>query len=276
MLIECAHCGAPLEPEEGQRRVTCAYCGRHQQVRSARTMQRPEGWKAPAQWTPPANAAAPSAPLQQDPALAAQQARKSVRGVLWGVGCTVLLAILVPGIIVAFVVSKTTDAVESVTSGSGGPGIQLPNVGVGTTSNRPIECVGAGSVVRTNAQVNVTSGPAVIVRDGCRLRLVNTDVRGTDGIRVEGSGDVTMVNGSITVEGTAVFASGDGTLTLTNVELSGKHGVATEGSARVRTINGGIRAEKVAIEARGTSTVSTQNTDLSGEVEQDPTATVRR
>lgn len=242
-------------------------------------MQQPAGWKPPAQWTPPANAAAPSTPLQRDPTLAAQQAGKAVRGVLWGVGCTVLLSILVPGIILWVVFSKTADAVESVTGGGGGAGIQMPNmpnVGVGTNSNQPIECVGAGSVVRTNAQVNVSSGPAVIVRNGCRLRLVNTDVRGEDGIRVEGSGDVTMVNGSISVEGLAVFASGDGTLTLTNVEVSGKHGVATEGGAQVRTINGGIRAEKVAIEARGTSTVTTQNTDLVGEVEQDPGATVRR
>ncbi len=82
-------------------------------------MARPAGWQPPAQWTPPANAVAPSTPLQHDPARAVQRARKSVRGVLWSVGCTVLLSILVPGIIVAFVFSKTTDAIEGVASGAG-------------------------------------------------------------------------------------------------------------------------------------------------------------
>ncbi|HJK94918.1 MAG TPA: hypothetical protein RMH85_14665 [Polyangiaceae bacterium LLY-WYZ-15_(1-7)] len=280
MLIECAHCGAPLDVKDDERRTTCTYCGRPQEVRSARTMQQPAGWKPPAQWTPPERFPAPSRPLQHDPARAAEHARKSVRGVLWGVGCTVLLSILVPGIIVAVVVSKATDAVESVTIGGGGGGgaggIEIPGIGVGTTSNQPLECVGPGSVIRTNAQVNVTSGPAVIVRNGCQLRLMNTSVRGKDGIRVEGDGEVTMVNGSLDVEGTAIYASGTGTLTLTNVELSGKNGIATEGTAQVRTINGGIRAAQVAIDARGDSRVTTTNTDVTGRVEQDPTATVRQ
>ena len=276
MLIECTHCGAPLDVKADERRTTCAYCGRLQEVRSARTMEQPAGWKAPQQWTPPARFAAASTPLQRDLQRAAQQhARKSARGVLWGVGCTVLLSILIPGIIVAVVFSRTADAVERVASRGGAPAIDLPNIGVGSSSNQPLECTGPGSVIRTNADVNVQSGPAIIVRDGCQLRLINTTVRGKDGIRVEGSGEVTMVNGSIAVEGTAVFASG-GSLTLTNVELSGKNGVATEGDATVRTINGSIRAEQLAIQARGTSTVSATNTDLSGEVEQDPTATVRR
>ncbi len=278
MLIECAHCGAPLDVTEGERQTTCAYCGRLQEVRSARTMEQPQGWKAPQQWTPPAHFPAQSRPLQLDASVAAQQAGKAVRGVLWGVGCTVLLSILVPGIILYVVFAKTTDAVEGAFGGANGPNIEfpnMPNVGVGTQSNQPIECVGAGDVIRTNADVNVPTGPAVIVRDGCQLRLVNTNVRGKDGIRIEGSGEVTMMNGSVTVEGTALYASG-GSITLTNVELGGKHGIATEGDADVRLINGGIRADQVAIQARGTSRVDLTNTDVVGTVEQDPSATVRR
>lgn len=241
-------------------------------------MEQPAGWKPPGQWTPPAHFPAQSRPLQRDSALAAQQAGKAVRGVLWGVGCTVLLSILVPGIILYVVFSKTTDAVEGALGGVNGPNVQvpnMPNIGVGTHENQAIECLGAGSIIRTNADVNVPDGTAVIVRDGCQLRLINTNVRGKDGIRVEGSGEVTMMNGSVTVEGTAAFASG-GSITFTNVELSGKHGIATEGDAEVRIMNGGIRADQVAIQARGNSTVDVTNADVVGEVEQDPTATVRR
>lgn len=241
-------------------------------------MQQPQGWKAPQQWTPPAHFPAQSRPLQLDASVAAQQAGKAVRGVLWGVGCTVLLSIVVPGIILYFVFAKTTDAVEGALGGVNGPNIEIPNIpniGVGTQSNQPIECVGAGSVIRTNADVNVPTGPAVIVRDGCQLRLVNTNVRGKDGIRIEGSGEVTMMNGTVTVEGTAFYASG-GSVTFTNVELSGKHGIATEGDADVRLVNGGIRADQVAIQARGQSAVHLVNASLVGEVEQDPTATVRQ
>ena len=197
---------------------------------------------------------------------------------LWGVGCTVLLSILVPGIILYVVFSKTTDAVEGAFGSANGVNIQMPNmpnVGVGTQSNQPIECVGAGSVIRTNAEVNVPTGPAVIVRDGCQLRLVNTDVRGKDGIRVEGSGEVTMLNGSVTVDGTAVFASG-GSITFTNVELGGKNGIATEGDAFVELVNGAIRGDQLAIEARGQSRVHLSNTNVVGGMERDPDATILR
>jgi LSD1 subclass zinc finger protein len=68
MLIECRHCGAPLDVTPQASLTRCAYCGTTQRVRSARTQmtQTPVGWQPPAMWTPPQHFRAPSVPLTFD------------------------------------------------------------------------------------------------------------------------------------------------------------------------------------------------------------------
>ncbi len=68
MIIECKHCGAPLDIQPNATLARCAYCGTTQRVKTATTQfrQTPAGWHAPAQWTPPVQAAARSVPLRFD------------------------------------------------------------------------------------------------------------------------------------------------------------------------------------------------------------------
>jgi LSD1 subclass zinc finger protein len=63
MLIECNHCGAPLDVKPNARTTKCTYCDTTTQIKSSRTVafETPPGWAPPPQWTPPANFAADSA-----------------------------------------------------------------------------------------------------------------------------------------------------------------------------------------------------------------------
>jgi hypothetical protein len=77
VIVECDHCGAPLEVERGNAFATCSYCGRTNRVKSARTLmlERPRNWRPPETWTPPQHVPAPSdVPLRRRPAPAAPPA----------------------------------------------------------------------------------------------------------------------------------------------------------------------------------------------------------
>ncbi len=56
MVFECQNCGAPLDVQESQRVVRCAYCGRSSAPEQLRLVhqQTPAGWAPPPRWTPPA------------------------------------------------------------------------------------------------------------------------------------------------------------------------------------------------------------------------------
>jgi hypothetical protein len=62
MLLECSHCGAPLDVREGSSITKCRYCGAANQVRAMRTVaeQTPPAWRPPPTWTPPPHVPADS------------------------------------------------------------------------------------------------------------------------------------------------------------------------------------------------------------------------
>lgn len=55
MLIECSHCGAPLDVTPQQRMANCDYCRRSNEVLRANRLrpETPADWQAPATWTAP-------------------------------------------------------------------------------------------------------------------------------------------------------------------------------------------------------------------------------
>jgi len=63
VIVECSHCGAPLDVPSSKRTCRCNYCGRTNVVRSLRTlsMQTPPDWSPPKTWVPPAHVAAEGA-----------------------------------------------------------------------------------------------------------------------------------------------------------------------------------------------------------------------
>lgn len=63
MIVECSHCGAPLDVRDGQRFTRCRYCGKTSESRSLRTLEQdtPPGWRPPPVWRPPPHVPADSA-----------------------------------------------------------------------------------------------------------------------------------------------------------------------------------------------------------------------
>lgn len=55
MIVECGHCGAPLDVREGREYTRCTYCKKTSERRRLRTIeaQTPPGWRPPAVWRPP-------------------------------------------------------------------------------------------------------------------------------------------------------------------------------------------------------------------------------
>jgi len=92
MIVECSHCGAPLDVRDGQRYTRCRYCNKTSQSRELRTIeqQTPPGWRPPPVWRPPTHV-----PANSDVQLAYRQA--SAAG-----GIVVLVSVLmVVGVVVA-------------------------------------------------------------------------------------------------------------------------------------------------------------------------------
>jgi hypothetical protein len=77
-ILECGHCGAPLEVDPGAPRAQCTYCGTRSVIETMRLVSEapPPGWQPPAVWTPPENAPADSSvPLQYHAKLGTPQRR---------------------------------------------------------------------------------------------------------------------------------------------------------------------------------------------------------
>ncbi len=88
MIIECGHCGAPLDLAENRAVFRCRYCGTKNERVRARTVadRTPSGYKPPRTWKPPAEFAADSS---------VELAYKPDRMALWGLAL-VLVTVVVP------------------------------------------------------------------------------------------------------------------------------------------------------------------------------------
>lgn len=106
MLIECHHCGAPLDVKEGQRMAKCRYCDTMSEVRSMRTVafETPPAWKPPREWRPPENFAADSARVL------VYHAASAVR---WVVGMAVTVVFIGIGIAALLLLAQPTASVGS-------------------------------------------------------------------------------------------------------------------------------------------------------------------
>jgi hypothetical protein len=90
MLLECGHCGAPLDVRSGQQAYVCRYCGHASRMQETRMLapQTPPQWRPPPVWRPP-----PHVPADSATELRYRAQGSSVAGVMVLVG--VLLAVSV-------------------------------------------------------------------------------------------------------------------------------------------------------------------------------------
>jgi hypothetical protein len=69
VIVECKHCGAPLDVERSSAFARCSYCGHTNKVKSAKTLmaESPAAWTPPPVWQPPPSFNLPQAPLPYRP-----------------------------------------------------------------------------------------------------------------------------------------------------------------------------------------------------------------
>ncbi|MBL8715604.1 MAG: hypothetical protein JNL79_06385 [Myxococcales bacterium] len=128
MILECSHCGAPLDVKEQSRLVRCTYCKVTTERTRMRTLhpERPLDFRPPAVWTPPVHV-----PADSTVTLAYQRNANSGAGCLVGV---ILLSVVgvIAGVILASAkrgnlggVGKTQLAALKLDKGPGGIGDKL-------------------------------------------------------------------------------------------------------------------------------------------------------
>ncbi len=102
MIIECGHCGAPLDVKKGDRTAKCTYCATSNQVQTTRTVafETPPDWRPPPQWIPPAHFAADSSKTLT------YHAVRAVSGVVRAIITMAIVGVFAVGAIAFFVAQR--------------------------------------------------------------------------------------------------------------------------------------------------------------------------
>jgi LSD1 subclass zinc finger protein len=171
MLVECSHCGAPLDVSAGKRFVKCAYCSRKNEMAQTRTIQQvtPPKWQPPQVWTPP-------------PQMHAQQAQLKYHKRQSPLLGTVLSVILFGGI---------------------GAAVFLVSTGrfdtVAWDEKSTLECRPNGTLRINDVDVKIADDPVIRLGPNCKLYVTGSKLRGRVGI--EGSVNNTIEIVDSTIEG---------------------------------------------------------------------------
>lgn len=94
MIVECGHCGAPLDVREGVSIEKCKYCGKANERQRMRTIatETPPNFRPPKQWVPPPQFPASSnVPLDYHPSRAPVVVAFSIMLLAAGVGMAVFI-----------------------------------------------------------------------------------------------------------------------------------------------------------------------------------------
>lgn len=253
MLVECSHCGAPLDVRDGVRFVKCAYCDHTSRLRSMHTIaaEAPPGWKPPQQWTPPPNR---PAPVQK--VLVYHETRAPRRSLLAGVGALLtVIGVLVP---LAFSVWPALEATGVVSEVGRAVGIPAWN-GAG-----PFRCEANETVVIENVTAVLPEDTAITVEGNCDLRLVGSTITARRGIRADGNRRVIIEKSRIETTSTAVWADGNKRIELIDSEVTATEEAAIRVDGNVELVLSGGRvsgapplsvSRRIDVEKHGTELV---------------------
>ena len=253
MLVECSHCGAPLDVRDGLRFVKCAYCDHTSRLRSMHTIaaEAPPGWKPPQQWTPPPNK---PAPVQQ--VLVYHETRPPRRGLLAGAAALLtVIGVLVP---IAFSVLPALKATGQLSELGRAVGIPAWD-GAG-----PFRCGTNDTVVIENVTAVLPQDTAITVEGNCDLRLVGSTITARRGIRADGNRRVIIEKSRIETTSTAIWADGNKRVELIDSEVTAAQEAAIRADGNVEVVLSGGRvsgspplsvSRRIEVENHGTAIV---------------------
>jgi LSD1 subclass zinc finger protein len=267
MLVECSHCGAPLDVRDGVRFVKCAYCDHTSRVRSMHTIaaEAPSGWKPPPQWTPPPNK---PAPVQK--VLVYHETRPSRRSLLAGVG--VLLTVIGALVPLVFSLLPALEATGQLSELGRAVGIRAWD-GAG-----PFRCESNDTVVIENVTAVLPQDTAITVEGNCDLRLVGSTITARRGIRADGNRRVIVEKSRIETTSTAIWADGNKRIELIDSEVTAQEAaIRADGNVELVLSGGRVSgapalavSKRIEVENQGTEIVN-----LAAKVAPAPAAPVR-
>ena len=225
MLLDCEHCGAPLDVKGGAWVVTCAYCQRTQRVKGkTQAVPTPQDWRAPVQWTPPPAARVHGVVLHFDPMAAA---RHTSRRLAFGILIPILLftAIGLAPVLVPLI---------------------RQNVALFKWDGKEtFVCDGNGQKTIDGVKVKSSARPAISVRGNCQLTITSSRIRGDELFEIGENGRVTVKDSELTMQRT-LSVDGNFGIKLVNSKL------------RIESEDKTL----VALEANGNASVVLEETEL--------------
>lgn len=244
MLVECSHCGAPLDVRDHSRLVKCSYCDHTNRVRSMHTIavKAPPDWTPPPQWTPPPSKRRPAPqPLRY------HETRPPRRGLL--AGFTVLLTLIGVMVPLAFSVVpalQSTGLLARLTGLIGLAGLERA-VGIATWDGvSPFQCGGNENVVIENVTAALPRDTAVTVGGNCDLRIVGSTITARGGVHAGGNGRVVIENSRIDATGVAIRAGGNKRIEIIDSQVTaGDTAIEAGGSVEVSLVGGRVSGKPV-------------------------------
>jgi hypothetical protein len=271
MLIECDHCGAPLDVKEGSSTSKCRYCGKTSQVQSLRTVavETPKDWQPPKTWTPPEHMPAPQAPLAYHAPAAARKVM-ALTGSLTG---------LVTMAVVGWVAYQATrgpldalknstalnaqinDAVAQVTKQLGGVAAVAGNVAP------PVVCSGNERYTVTQKVIGLPTGTPVIASGNCQVTLLSCTVTGLTAIVASDNARISIEGGTVNGTAAAVKASGNAVVTLSaGAFVNGEPALSATNNAKIELTAATAQGRTIAATASHNATIDATRGVLQGKV----------
>ena len=247
MLIECGHCGAPLDCEQGDRIVKCSYCAKSNRVGSTRTLHAvtPQAWAPPPTWVDP----------RTEQVLRASVGATAAAGAGTG-GCF-------------------TAAISSIIVLAVGAGVLVPMLaaGGGVSSvfgprwdgSAPLVCGGNDDLEIEGVTANLPGEVAIRATGNCRVELRDCTIEAGNVVVASGNHDVVFHDCTLVASGNGIEAGGNRRVELRNTTLSAAEiGIVVDGNASAIVaggrVAGGQRA--VAVQSQNASAQATMGGQL--------------
>ena len=252
MLIECGHCGAPLDIESGVSVTACSYCGKKNRVASTRTLSAvtPAEWKAPPTWQPPPQVSNQALPYVVAPATATGASGCVTGGIALSVLLTVGVGVAVPLL--------ATGGLSS-----------LPFFGWDGTE--PFSCGGNESVTIEGVTANLPGETAITADANCELTIIDSRITARNGVRASGNRNVTIRGSTIIADGVAIEVTQNKQLEMEDTEVRspaapgtgmGEPVIRADGNQLVRLRDCTIVGDAVGIELSGTRELELEHTTI--------------
>jgi DNA-directed RNA polymerase subunit RPC12/RpoP len=251
MLVECSHCGAPLDVRDSTRLVKCAYCDHANRVRSMHTIaaETPQGWKPLPQWTPP-----PSKRVSAQQPLVYHETRRPRRSFM--AGLSVFLTLIGVAVPVVFGVLPALQATGHLSRIGNAVGIPTWD---GTS---PFACGGNDTVVIEGVTAVLPQDTALTVEVNCDLRIVGSTITARRGIRADGNGRVVIEKSRIETTSTAIWAEGNKRIELIDSEITAQEtAIRADGNVEV-SLSGGRVSGAPAVSLRANAELDNQHAEI--------------